>query len=302
MDVCQAKSMFEKSVPDWLVGVWRRLSIEENGHTDNTTQAYWLQTSSSFGDIRIPAGRAKVAGLAELTPQQARSLAKQDGFAGVTHVAGDQCVWNHAMDYQPFTGQMDTGTLHWKDGRPLNESDSNPKSSSEQDILVEVGANGSYVEEWQRVAVGPTSALTLSDGASWQSWLVVCSDVFIYMRDDRRSVPASHTLEDLLSDSDADSWEAAKATHYLNCEISFGQCQQGDKPWEITLSTLPWKEGKSLWSLQDIKIDIKSEQVIQTTGDKTLTWTVQEWGALTELLALPVASPVPAAELKQTLS
>jgi hypothetical protein len=32
----------------------------------------------------------------------------------------------------------------------------------------------------------------------------------------------------------------------LHCEISFGRCRGGSGPWEILLSTLPHREGRSL--------------------------------------------------------
>jgi hypothetical protein len=71
-------------------------------------------------------------------------------------------------------------------------------------------------------------------------------------------------------------------TSHLDCEISFGVCQSGTVPWEIRLSTLPWREGRSLWSLSDLAIDLDGQQVIQTVstaqGNETYHWQIQEWG------------------------
>ena len=124
----------QQSVPSWLIGTWRRLSIEENGKQDTTTQVYWLQTSRCFGDIRIPAERPAIDAPEKLTEQQAIALSKQDGFAGVTALKGDVCHWHHAMDYRDAESQADTGRLYW-----------------EGDILIEVGPNESYIEKWQRI-------------------------------------------------------------------------------------------------------------------------------------------------------
>ena len=98
---------FQSSMPKRLVGLWRRLSIEENGERDVTTQVFWLQTTCGFADIRIPAERPSLASWAALKPHQAIALAKQDGFAGITHLSCDnlgrnRCEWHHAMDYRPF--------------------------------------------------------------------------------------------------------------------------------------------------------------------------------------------------------
>jgi hypothetical protein len=268
--ISQDKAMFQETVPDALVGLWRRLSIEENGAIDTSTQVFWLQTSSGFGDIRIPAERPFVNALAALTPDQALALSHQGGFAGITRLEGDRCEWHHAMDYQPFNGKADVGRLHW-----------------EGDILIEIGPNGAYREEWQRVSTGPTATMTLSENAAWKGWLVLCGDRFIYMCEQRTLLPAADSLAGLLSEKLSEEMSAdlgsAKIQQYLDCEISFGRVRQGKKPWEIELSTLPWKEGSSLWQADTMTIDCANEQIIQTVGTQTHLWTVQEWGELKQL-------------------
>ncbi len=275
----RAKAMFQETVPSWLVGLWRRLSIEENGQLDTTTQVFWLQTTSGFGDIRIPAQRPAVETLAALTPSQAIALSHQGGFAGITRLEGDRCEWHHAMDYQPFNGKADVGKLHW-----------------EGDILIEIGPKGAYREEWQRIATGPTATMTLSEGAAWKAWLVLCGDRFIYMCEHRTSLPSADSLAALLSATSDNLTHtaatiSAEAQQYLNCEISFGRIQKSNKPWEIELSTLPWKEGSSLWAADEMTVDYPNEQIIQTVGTQALTWTVQEWGDLAQLFgAQPCAA------------
>ena len=266
----QTNLMFQKSVPDWLVGVWRRLSIEEfsaNGRIqrDTTTQVFWLQTPSGFADIRVPANRPSVSGFDALTPQQAIALSHQDGFAGITRSDGEACEWHHAMDYRPFNGAIDRGSLSWKAG-------------AEGSILVEVGPNNAYREEWQWMGGGPTATLTLTEGSAWKGWLVVCGDCFVYMRDRRQLLPTADSLTSLLAQHPYQD-----PSGYLDCEISYGRCQQGRKPWEITLSTLPWREGESLWQIEDLLVNKQRQQIVQLNASETLTWTVQEWGALEAL-------------------
>ena len=245
MNVSKTNFKLEESVPDWLRGLWRRRSIEKNGERDTATQVYWLQTAVGFADIRIPAERLAVESLVGLTPEQATGLSRQDGFAGITRLKGDQCEWHHAMDYRSFTGEPDVGRLYW-----------------EGDILIEIGPNEAYKEEWQRVTTGPTAAMTISEGADWKKWLVLCDGYFIYVSDGRNF---------------------SSVDNLWDFEISFGQCQRGQKPWEIQLSTLPWKEGSSLWEPEDMAVDSHSAQIIQTVGAQSLVWTVQEWGELAQL-------------------
>ena len=263
------------TVPKWLVGLWHRRSMEEfsaNGQIerDVTTQVFWLQTPSGFADIRVPANRdcfkgKQCVGFDDLTAQQAIALSQQDGFAGITHSDGIHCEWHHSMDYRPFNGEVDAGTLSWKAGE-------------EGKVLVEMGPNNAYREEWVWMGGGPTAMMTLTEGADQTGWFVVCGDYFMYMRDRRERLPMSNSLTRLLEQDDR-----ADYARYLDCEISFGRCQQGAKPWEITLSTLPWREGQSLLAASDLCMDTQRQQVTQSTEAEPLVWTVQEWGAMADL-------------------
>lgn len=276
--------MFEKSVPSWLVGVWKRLSIEENGQKDITTQVIWIQTKSCFGDIRIPADRPlldpTIQSLKDLSQAQAIALSHQSGFAGITRfhsgADGDLCQWHRALDYRPFTGQFDIGRVHWQG-----------------DILIETGIDGTYIEEWQRISTGPTAALTLLHGSvlhgsvltrpARQAWLVMCGDRFIYGCDRRPSLPAASALTELV-DSPIAGLNLPSTRQYLDCEISLGHCQTGIVPWEIQNSTLPWRIGRSLWQDHELILDAPNNRLIQRNKHTETIWAVQEWGHLAQLL------------------
>ena len=270
----------KQTVPDWLTGVWQRRSIEENGIRDTTTQVTWIQTRSRFGDIRIPADRV-VAGLAncfemedavrlvKMSDRNAIALSKQEGFAGVTQFTNGHCEWHRSLDYCPPTDQRDQGTLYW-----------------EGDMLIEVGPDNSYVEEWQRIATGPTAAMTVSRRTGLTAiskQLVICGDYFIYMCDRRPPLPKNRTLAELL-ETDTTGKISLQSKQALNCEVSLGRCTNGKMPWEIQQSTLPWKEDSCLWHSPDLSVDRQNNQVIQTIGEETVVWDIQEWGALERLL------------------
>ena len=116
-------------------------------------------------------------------------------------------------------------------------------------------------------STGPAAAMTLLDPSGRQGWLVICGDQFMYMCNNLQQSPNSEIPE-----------------------ISMGHIQRGTAPWEIQLSTQPWKEGSCLWKPEDITIDEQHWQIIQETGEGTLAWAVQEWGALTSLFK-PVHRP-----------
>jgi hypothetical protein len=257
--------MFDKPLPNWLTGVWRRLSIETVDGCDKTTQVFWLQTHSCFGDIRIPANRPNLkekSSFEELNKTEKIALSKQQGFAGITTFEEATCRWHRYIDYQPFSGVQDIGKLAW-----------------EGDILIEIGVEASYKEEWQKIDDGKDfTALVVAPSKSetWQGCLAIAGDYFIYIWNRDIVLPTADSLTTLMM-SDRNLQNS-----YLNCEISFGVCEAGKVPWEIHLSTLPWREGQSLWSLEDLEIDRENGRVRQAIatpqGEQFRHWRIQEGG------------------------
>jgi hypothetical protein len=260
-----------KSLPDWLTGVWYRRSIElDDGTRDTTTQVIWLQTHACFADIRIPADRPPLqsrSSLIELNEDETIALSQQQGFAGVTELHDTTCQWHRYMDYQPFSGVRDIGLLSW-----------------DNDLLIEQGVEANYKEEWQRLdhGNGELTALVLPadsgmlDGLSWQGCCVTAGDYFIYMRNRSIALPPAHSLTDLLSQV-----PFTDRSPYLDCEISFGLCRTGQVPWEIRLSTLPWREGQSLWLPTELTIDPDKGEILhasQLRPQQIDRWLIQEWG------------------------
>lgn len=238
-----------------LVGVWRRRSIEtSDGHKDTTTQVFWLQTHSCFGDIRIPIDRVPCLGhrsLDELTEEAAIALSHQQGFGGITHVEGETCQWHRQIDYQPPNGSRDIGLLAW-----------------EQDILIELGVDASYREEWERIDDGASGCIALvlepdaaTDASSgWKGCFVCVGDYFVQILEGRTALTQADSLKALLESAPNDT----QRQRYLNCEISFGRRSGGNIPWEIELSTFPWQEGQSLWDWDDLQVDGTQKYMTQT--------------------------------------
>lgn len=256
-----------------LVGVWRRRSIElEDGQIDTTTQVFWLQAQVCFGDIRIPIERPELPlhhDLADLTEWGALALSHQQGFAGMTHLEGNTCQWHRYIDYQPPNGSRDIGLLQL-----------------EQDCLVELGVEQVYREEWERIDDGSTGCIALvldpdepsGMGTRWQGCFVAVGNYFVYVLDQRPALPAANSLSALLQAAQ----NRTEQLRYLNCEISFGRCNSGRSLWEIERSTLPWREGKSLWNPSDLSVDLDRQQVMQTVTDAIVpqvrAWRILEWG------------------------
>jgi hypothetical protein len=255
-----------------LVGVWRRRSIEtENGRKDTTTQVFWLQTHACFGDIRIPIDRPSCLdrrSLEELSELEAIALSAQQGFGGITQVEGATCQWHCHVDYQPPNGSRDIGALAW-----------------ERDILIELGVEATYREEWERLDDSSTGCIALvlepdesPDASSeWQGCFILVGDYFVQILEHRIALPKADSLKDLLEATP----DSTQRRDYLNCEISFGRRSAGKIPWEIELSTLPWREGRSLWAMDDLTVDLDRKYVTQIVRDNAAPqvrhWKIWEW-------------------------
>lgn len=227
------------AVPDWLRGLWRRRSIRyADGRYDDTTVVYWLQGDAAFADIRIPADRPVVRGredLAALADRELLALARQGGFAGWTELSGPRCHWHRQIDFQPPSGLPDQGILHRGDG-----------------ILIEEGVHERYLETWEAVACGPPGAdatLAYRVAAAVGGRLVVLGNVFLFARDRRPPLALAPNLAALAPDGYE---RRAALLSLLDCEISFGRCRGGTLPWQILLSTLPFREGRSLLEIDGV--------------------------------------------------
>jgi hypothetical protein len=253
-----------------LVGVWRRRSIEtEDGQEDTATQVFWLQTHACFGDIRIPLHRSlspEHHSVNELSVLDATALSSQQGFGGIASIEGSTCQWHRHIDYQPPNDSRDIGLLAW-----------------EQDILIESGVDATYREKWERVDDGSTGCCALvlepenlSTVSSWPGCFVLVGDYFVFILEQRRALPKANSLK-LLLDSAPDNLQKRS---YLNCEISFGRRTSGQIPWEIELSTFPWREGQSLWTLADLEVDLNQRcitQILQNDPQQVRRWNIWEW-------------------------
>lgn len=214
-----------KPVPPEYVGLWRRESIEIDGEWDTSTRVYWLQTGSLYADIRIPAGRPAFDGirsLDECSPEQLRWLAGQEGFAGCLHVDGETCRWERALDYQP-PGLPDIGRMRFHDGG----------------IATEDGVLAEYREQWRRIAPGPHRLAVTLDGGR-PGLVVAVGDWFMAALGRERPLTVDSQWDD------AGLGNAPRTAELLDCELSLGRIGGGSVPWEITLSTLPFREGEPL--------------------------------------------------------
>ena len=262
-------------VPTGFIGVWQRISMEAKGRpADITTQAYWIQTSALQADMRVPAGRPDFSGkasLAEYSVDDLLWLARQQGIAGMTLAGGELVHRRRQIDYQPTRGRDNTHRMHF-----------------EGELLVDENLQGSVVEKWRRLAGAEGGVITLrlleeaeADGriVPRKGYLLVVSDYFLFVRDRPEFTRQAASLEDLF---EAQDLEREEMVPFLDCEFSFGRRSGGAQPWIIELSTLPYREGKALFSPGQFEaLRAGGNALVQRgrgrNGLITRRWSIHEW-------------------------
>lgn len=228
------------NVPAGYQGLWQRTLLASGGNMDTRSTVYWLQTSSWHADIRIPADRPDFTGtrsLADCSGAQLEWLARQQGFAGITVVAGDQCIWERAIDFQPPSGRRDIASMHF----------------AHPDKLLEYGIEEAYSETWERVAddnnehCHALQLLVHGEVAEPASYLLVYGNHFIHARNRPAGLAQLFKGSGLLP-----CYPQHLLVQLLDFEISFGLLRGAGDPWQITLSTLPWREGHTLFEREPV--------------------------------------------------
>jgi hypothetical protein len=224
----------QNAAPKWLTGVWERKALWlGSAEPDYATRVVYVQTQTLFGDIRIPESRSGASNancLEDLHDSELKELATQEGFAGYVEIADNVVTWQREIDFQPPTGIPDTG-----------------QCMVDKQHMIEKGIHSDYSEKWQRIDDGDGQFLAMQtegdEGKVAKQILVVAGDHFLYARGRKHSLEPVKSLNHLFQIKD---FTREQMIRYLDCEFSYGRVRSGRKPWEIYLSTLPFKEGHSL--------------------------------------------------------
>lgn len=261
--------MRDNRIPDptaagGYVGLWRRLPSPGA----LSAQAYWMQTYSLFAQLRIPAKRPafpSATRLTELSAEQLLWLSRQEGFAGRALFEGQRLQRERVLSFQPPSGP-DLAHVFLSGG-----------------LLVEEGIEKNYVDEWQTIADCATddlAALELiedceSDGRrpARAGFLLVLGDYFLFAMERRPPFDSAEPLPSLVERAPDPEAKAA----LLDCEISFGRRRGSRTPWEIRLSTLPFREGRAVFDREPLPVLRPDGTCIQVFEAGTRRWEVREW-------------------------
>jgi hypothetical protein len=162
----------------------------------------------------------------------------------------------------------------------------------DKQVMIEKGIHLDYTEKWQRIDDGNGQFLAMQfagdEGELANHILVVAGDHFLYARGRKHSLESAKSLNRLFKRRD---FNRAQVIRYLNCEFSYGLVRGGRKPWEIYLSTLPFKEGERLIApgemevLPDLGVVCQHSRNLNSTAKRN--WIISENTlSSTDLIAL----------------
>lgn len=220
-------------------GVWKRSYLKAPGQHDTDTLVFWFQAGRVHVDLRLPANYQAISDssltgclcLADLEADQLRALTLAEGFAGITGIVDNTCVWTRLINYRGCLNGEDTGVLKFV----------------EQGLL-ETGIHDDYSELWTRVDPDVSGGAPLSNN-SWimtsqdgsQSLMLVCvGGHFALARGRSADLNLPQNLQArmdvALSSDDQDSLSAL-----LDMEFCVGRIVQGQGV--IEHSTNPFRSG-----------------------------------------------------------
>jgi hypothetical protein len=222
-----------------MLGCWRRAWIElSDGTRDETTSVVWLQTDSSMVDVRVDSARRGLSdrgSFRECSDDDLHAIAASDASSGFTDcgsvVVGPDglrratATWHtrgHGVNFQPVSAFPEPGEMTW---------------NADGTVMIERAPSGAYCEEW-RLVPGSRDLLAVSrlrDGLVYRA-----GDIAVLVRDRSAPIPRQARLPELLREyrEDRPMMEAL-----LDCEFSVAE--RSGNQWLVTISTLPWKEGKA---------------------------------------------------------
>ena len=221
-------------VPAPLTGLWRREEMSTpNGDRDVTTRVLWLQTQRFYVDIRLQADRPvrhDASSFEAYGEEELLRLAMVQGFAGVLTVTGGVCLWRRELDYQPPAPTPDEARFE-----------------IEGDRMTEFGIHADYTEIWRREPDSQRRLAAFRRDNGLGGLLVIGGDHFLSIEGRDQPLPPGTDLPSIVR-RDLDDGRRDLAVARLRMEISYGRIAGGERPWQVQLSTWPWREGRGLFA------------------------------------------------------
>jgi hypothetical protein len=247
LELCEAPRP-PGGVPDWVLGCFRRRSITFfSGETDSSTLVLWLQSRGLTGDLRLAVDRPKVGSLEELlacSPDELRRLGEVEGGVAPSEFSAHD------------TGVALTGVMRWGEWEAFQLHAKWPEPGDLRrvgDCLMEFAPSGAYVEDWRLLEAGPGPLVGLSlleerDRESGRvlhrgGGLIIAGTHALFVRGRAAQLAPADRLSQLIEQADR-----TQLTTLFSFDASYA-CMGSDGHFPVVASTLPWREGQPLLSL-----------------------------------------------------
>jgi len=248
----------EKSVPDWMLGYYKRRSISfANGTTDLRTHVCWFQSRNFTIDLRLPVEvlAAPAQASNKLSVADRQTLADYEGWEAL-------CDWHE-------------DTLSWHTVTSLQVNNRWPEPAILKRIgncMIEFAPSGAYVEDWrlQPSRPGPLIGLRLIEEREAVSGrlrhqgggLIICGDYATMVLGRANPVDEEQTstnLRSLVADAHDDSGRLSQLFNF-ETSVATGSLTEG---FTVALSTQPSRLHQSLLALDGFEYDADSDRLTQ---------------------------------------
>ena len=245
----------ETSVPDWMLGCFRRHCISfANGESDTETLVFWFQSCNFTIDLRLPnmSARTPALALTDCSPADLQMLASYQGWFAMSEWDGAMMNWHSETSLQ----------LHncWPEPAQLHRTGN---------CMMEFAPSGAYVEDWrlQPSAAGPLVGLQLLEERNMTTGkvehrgggLIICGDYAALVRGRARSVKQ---LAAPLADAVACATPADVADLFaFETSVARGTLELG---YTVQHSTVAGRAGQPLLALHNADWQRDGEHILQT--------------------------------------
>jgi hypothetical protein len=144
--IAQYNRKNEKSIPDWMIGCFKRRSISfANGKIDTKTHVFWLQGRNLTIDLRLPIEAEMITNQTwqECSTQEIEQLTNYDGWSADSTWQNNQLSWSGGSSFQIHN--------RWPEPAIL---------SRVGDCMIEASPNESYIEDWRIKSKAPGALLS----------------------------------------------------------------------------------------------------------------------------------------------
>lgn len=255
-------------VPDIFTGAWQRTA------PDNA-RSFWLQSRHLHAYLTIPNDRPDFSGkssLAECSLDELIWLAGQDGAAGACILESNNVLHRRRqIDYSPTRGKPFLRRMR-REGMLMHEES---LSGTCQVTWQNISGDGAEIIAFRF----QDESMSADFSEPCKGVLLIAGDCFMFARD--RGVYALQA-ESLQVLAECKDYGTEELIPLLDFEISYGLRAGGALPWEIKLSTLPFREGSALLAPNEFEAIATNwqrlPQKLQRDGEIYLRrWSLDEW-------------------------